>query len=260
MGILASVRQSFEGRAPARPHFAVAGQEVGENEIGQRYDYGAAREFADHELSGMTIGIEHVDVDGSVSRRWATIVTTAEVDGQNRLLCHCFASEGLRSFRVDRVINLFDEHGETFDVREFLLLKVPPTKARTGGGAYRSAVRDGLRVLIAVARADGHLDAEEVDAIMDYARAEGARKGVTEDEAALAELRRYIERLQPSGSVVASCIDRLANEDEQTQKNLLAYLAKVVRADGILDSSEAELERLIAERLEHSEISSPRGG
>ena len=250
MAIFASIRQSFEGRAPERPHFAVAAQETGEKEVGRSHNHGVAHEHTDHELSGMTIGIEHVDAGGSVSRRWATIVATAEVDGHSRLLCHCFNSEGLHSFRMDRVINLFDEDGETFDVREFLLLKASPTKARTGGGSYRSVIRNGLRVLIAVARADGHLDAEEVDVIMDYARAEGARKGVTEDEAALAELRRHIERLQPSGSVVTSCIDRLTNEDEETQDNLLAYLAKVVRADGVLDSSEAEIERLITKRLE----------
>ena len=256
MEILASIRKSFEGRAPERPHFAVAGQEAGEKEIGRRHDHDVDHEHTDHELSGMTIGIEHVDADGSVSRRWATIVATAEVDGHNRLLCHCFMSEDLRSFRMDRVINLFDEHGETFDVRQFLHLKASPTKARTGGGSYRSAIRDGLRVLIAIARADGHLDAKEVDVIMDYARAEGARKGVTKDEAALAELRRYIERLQPSGSVVTSCIDRLTNEDEETQDNLLAYLTKVVWADRVLDSSEAELERLIAKRLERRSMNS----
>jgi tellurite resistance protein len=249
MGILALIRSSFEDRAPVRPHFAAADQEVGDREIGERHDYGVAQGYADHELSGMTIGIEHVDADGFVSRRWATVVATAEVDGQNRLLCHCFADEGLRSFRTDRMISLFDEHGETFDVREFLHLKASPTKARTGGGSYRSAVRDGLRVLIAVARADGNLDAEEVDVIMDYARAEGARKGVAADEAALAELRRYIERIQPSGSVVTSCIDRLTNEDEETQRNLLVYLAKVIRADGVVDGSEAELEELITKRL-----------
>ncbi len=257
MGIFASIRQSFEGRAPERPDFAIAGQEIGDKEVGRSHDHDVALEHTDHELSGMTIGIEHVDADGSVSRRWATIVTAAEVDGHNRLLCHCFANEGLRSFRMDRVINLFDEHGETFDVREFLALKASPTKARTGGGSYRSVLRDGLRVLIAVARSDGHLDDKEVDAIMDYARAEGARKGVTQDEAALAELRRYIERLQPSGSVVTSCIDRLTNEDKATQDNLLAYLANVVRADGVLDSSEAELEKLIAKRLERKSDNSP---
>jgi len=250
MGILTSLRKSFEGRAPERPHFAVADQETGEKEVGQSHEHSFAQQYTDHELSGMTIGIEHVDADGFVSRRWATIVATAEVDGHNRLLCHCFSSEDLRSFRMDRVINFFDEQGETFDVREFLHLKANPTKARTGGGSYRSAIRDGLRVLIAVARADGHLNAEEVDVIMDYARAEGTRKGVTEDEAALAELRRYVERLQPSGSVVASCIDRLTNEDEETQDNLLAYLAKVVWADRVLDDSEAELERRIVKRLE----------
>ena len=87
---------------------------------------------------------------------------------------------------------------------------------------------------------------------MEFARAEGARKGVSEDRAALAELRRYIERLQPSGSVVTACIDRLAEEGEETQRNLLTYLARVVRADGVVDSSEANLERLIAKRLERS--------
>ncbi len=256
MEILASIRKSFEGRAPKRPRFAEAGQEAGEKEVGRSHAHGVAHEHTDHELSGMTIGIEHVDADGSVSRRWATIVATAEVDGHNRLLCHCFLSEGLRSFRMDRVVNLFDEHGETFDVREFLHLKANPTKARTGGGSYRSVLRDGLRVLIAVARADGHLDTEEVDVIMDYARAEGARKGVRADEAALVELRRYIERLQPSGSVVTSCIDRLTNEDEETQDNLLAYLEKVVRADGVVDGSEAALELLVAKRLEQRDMNS----
>lgn len=252
MEILTSIRKSFEGRAPQRPQFAVADQEAGEKEVGESQDSDVVQAHTDHELSGMTIGIEHVDADGSLSRRWATIVTLAEVDGSNLLLCHCFRSGGLRSVRVDRVISIFDEHGETFDVREFLHLKASPTKARFGGGAYRSAIRDGLRVLIAIARADGQLDTEEVDVIMDYARAEGARKGVTADETALSELRHYIERLQPSGSVVTACIDRLTNEGEATQENLLAYLAKVVRADGVVDASEAELESLIAKRLDSS--------
>ena len=249
MGILTSIRSSFEGRAPERPQFATTDQESGEMDVGGGYEQNVAQEYVDHELSGMTIGIEYVGADGSDNRRWVTIVAIADVDGQNRLLCHCFRSEGLESFRTDRIINIFDEEGETFDVREFLHLKASPTKARTGGASYRSAVRDGLRVLIAVARADGHLDAREADVIMDYARAEGARKGVKEDETALAELRGFVNRLQPSGSVVTSCIDRLTKEDEETQSNLQAYLAKVVRADGIVDGSEAELERLIAERL-----------
>jgi hypothetical protein len=116
MEILSSIRKSFEGRVPQRPDFAAPGQEAGEGEVGQSYDRDVAQELADHELSGVTIGIEHVGTDGSVSRRWATIVATAQVDGQNRLLCHCFKSEGLRAYRMDRVISLFDEHGETYDV------------------------------------------------------------------------------------------------------------------------------------------------
>ena len=250
MDIFASIRKSFEGRAPARPHFAAPDQEAGDYEGHESYKQSEAQELTDHELSGMTIGVEHVNTDGSVSRRWATIVAAADVDGHNCLLCHCFRIDGLQSFRIDRIITLFDEHGDTFDVREFLQLKASPTKARTGGGSYRSAIRDGLRVLIAIARADGHLDAEEIDVIMEYARTEGARKGVADDDTALAELRRYIERLQPSGSVVISCIDRLTMEDMETQNNLLEYLAKVVRADGVVDSSEAKLESLIAKRLE----------
>jgi len=52
-------------------------------------------------------------------------------------------------------------------------------------------------VLIATARADGHLDAEDADVIMDYAGAEGARKGALADEVALAELRRNLMHRSP---------------------------------------------------------------
>ena len=65
MEIFAVIRKSFEGRAPARPHFAATGQEVGEREVGQSYDHDVVKKYTDHELSGMTIGIEHVDADGS---------------------------------------------------------------------------------------------------------------------------------------------------------------------------------------------------
>ena len=130
MDILASIRKSFEGRAPQRPQFAAADQEAGEKDVGRSHDQSVVRQYADHELSGMTIGIEHVDADGSVSRRWATIVAAADVDGENRLLCHCFRSEGLRSFRMDRIINLFDEQGFTLNalrLLDFMLYyKLPP--------------------------------------------------------------------------------------------------------------------------------------
>ena len=48
MEFFAAVRKSFEGRAPARPHFAATDQEVGEKEVGQSYDYDHFKEYTDH--------------------------------------------------------------------------------------------------------------------------------------------------------------------------------------------------------------------
>ena len=50
MEIFAAIRKSFEGRAPARPHFAATAQEVGEKEAGQSYDHDVVQQFTDHEL------------------------------------------------------------------------------------------------------------------------------------------------------------------------------------------------------------------
>jgi hypothetical protein len=86
---------------------------------------------------------------------------------------------------------------------------------------------------IAVAQADGHLDAEEVDVIMDYVRAEGARKGVTKDEAARAEFRRYIERLQPCGSVLMPALKWL----RLLINNIPDKYEHLVRYHGYLDSA-----------------------
>jgi len=49
----------------------------------------------------------------------------------------------------------------------------------------------------------------------------------------------------------------LTEEGKETQKNLLAYLEKVIQADGVIDGSEAELEMLIAKRLEQRDTNSP---
>ena len=53
MEIFAVIRKSFEGRAPARPHFAATDQEVGEKEVGQSYDQDVVKKHTDHELSVM---------------------------------------------------------------------------------------------------------------------------------------------------------------------------------------------------------------
>lgn len=253
MSMLSFLAETFEGKLPKRPSFASAALEAGHsNDDHSSLLHASSAELPDHELAGMTIGVEYVDVDKSVSRRWVTIVAFADnLEGRPAILGHCFMREGLRTFRVDRIINIFNEQGDSHDVREFLHLDAHATKAKVASAAYRSVCRDGLRVLIAVARADGHLHPKEVEIIMDYAQAEGQRLGVEKNAKDLEALKHYIERQQPSGSVVSACLKRLSEKDDETQNILLKYLEMTIYADGILDDAEVDISNVIKERLAH---------
>ncbi len=253
MSMLSFLAETFEGKLPKRPSFASAELESGHgHDDHSSLHHTSSAELPDHELVGITIGLEYVDAEKNVSRRWVTIVAFADdLEGRPAILGHCFMRKGLRTFCVDRIINIFNEGGDTYDVREFLHLDGHATKSKIASAAYRSVCRDGLRVLIAVARSDGYLHPKEVEIIMDYAQAEGQRLGVEKSPKDLESLKHYIERQQPSGSVVSACLKRLHDKDEETQDVLLKYLEMTIYADGVLDDAEINISNVIKERLAH---------
>ena len=117
-------------------------------------------EGADSDLIGIAIGIEYVDSGGAnISRRWITINKLAETDkGHLAVEVYCLMRNYSRTFWVSRIVEIFYEDCESFHVRSFFEIG---SKARNGGphiiGSRKLECRDGLRVLIALARADGDL-------------------------------------------------------------------------------------------------------
>lgn len=128
------------------------------------------------DLWGTTFAIEYRDAQGRVSFRRITIreLYRASEDNTLYLQCFCHERQAIRSFRFDRIVSVIDLDGEIHEPRSFfeneLRVEIPTAKitppkirertppqlgnAEKAGHSQRAVVRDGLRVLIALSRAD----------------------------------------------------------------------------------------------------------
>jgi hypothetical protein len=206
-------------------------------------------------LAGEVFGIEYTTPKGDLSRRWITIEGFKQSNSGNWAICaYCFTRKGLRSFPLDRVQALFDGQGEPVDVSEIFPhdnggVRVPNLKIQTTGKAVIDTCRDGLRALTALAKIDGRLVDEEVEAIVKYAKSSSTAAGVDmglEEEKAI---QRYVRNLQPTGDVVTDCVHRIGELELPKQEDFFWYAREIMDADGLQDESEVEMILEISETL-----------
>jgi hypothetical protein len=210
-----------------------------------------------------------VYADGEVSRRRIMLRSISQRGGDTYLQALCFERNALRSFRLDRVIRVIDGDGQVFEdppaylrveLRVRLPAEAPTAPPRTvpqavlrpavpssapapaaplpAGGAeppghsQRRCARDGLRVLVALARSDGMLHLAELDVVLDYIAALCGRFGVgcgSDDRSALAG---YLRRQRPGLDVLEDCLARLDEASTEEKLLLLDFADRVVDADG----------------------------
>lgn len=240
-------------------------------------------EAIDDDVYGLTFTIEYGAADGELSRRRIMLRSISQRGGDTYLQALCFERNALRSFRLDRVIRVIDGDGQVFDdppayLRDELRVRlgteaeppppatapqvilgvapppaaaaVPPAiRAEPHGHAQRRCARDGLRVLVALARSDGMLHAAEVDVVLDYIAALCCRVGigcVAEDRAALAG---YVRRQRPGLDVLEDCLARLDEVSTEEKLLLLDFADRVVDADGHRHPEEHRVVAQIREAL-----------
>ncbi|MBR0642929.1 WYL domain-containing protein [Plastoroseomonas hellenica] len=244
-------------------------------ESGARAGSSSPGELIDDDVYGLTFIVDYQDARGACSRRRIMLRSIAARDGDFYLRALCFERNALRTFRLDRVLRIIDTDGEIHEdpaafFRDELRLKMdvpppvaqPPVEARMmpsdiraptisepklekPGVAQRRVARDGLRVLVALARSDSTLHEAEVEVVLDYVAAVCTTVGVpfeTEDRSALGP---YIRRQRPGMDVLVECLTRLDSERAETQALLLDYAERVIHADGELHDSEDALLRKI---------------
>jgi hypothetical protein len=225
----------------------------------------------DDDVWGLTFAIEYRDGKGTMSRRRITLRHLyAHDNGTIYVQAHCHERDAPRSFRFDRITAVIDMDGvihlpSVFFAEELRValpsgigiplprLTATPTGSRAApdrsGYEQRRIARDGLRVLVALARSDGMMAPEEVDVILDYIAEKADRAGITMSEVDRGALKGYLQRQRPSPDVLEACLDGLEKEPVVEQHLFLRSAIALMDADGIHDGAEFDMLLSIQERL-----------
>lgn len=257
-----------ERRPEKRAHFC-----VGNN------DFQAIAEDA----AGSTFAIDYLDSTGTLSRRRITMREIYTNGDRTYVQAFCHERRAARSFRFDRIIEVIDIDGECHDPRRFFTESLglvfptveqvsappkPPSPARADqaqtrnraakpdvrttdkpGMAQRRVARDGLRVLVALARADGELHPEEPEVILDYIAEQCDLCGIDMTETDRAALLPYLKRQQPSSDVLGECLSALNTAPRIQQRLLIRFAMMLMDADGVQDPAEFDLIMRIQQEL-----------
>ena len=116
-----------------------------------------------------------------------------------------------------------------------------PRPAEKPGVVQRRAARDGLRILVALARSDGLLHFEEVEVILWYIGHKAERIGLPMTEEDCVALAGHLRRQYPSSDVLEECLGRLEEESVEDQQPLIRSAVALMDADGVQDGAEFDL-------------------
>lgn len=235
----------------------------------------------DDDIFGITTVIEYIDSKNAFSRRRVTLRNiTCREDGRFYVNCICHERNALRSFRFDRIQSVIDLDGEIHQplafFRDELQIRVDLSGAHvsemTGlgameprvalrrepddaigkekpGAAQRRIARDGTRLLVGLARADGNLDPAEVNVVLDYIEAICRRSMVAFDDEDRRALSGYVKRVRPSSEVLDGCLGRIQGAPIDEQKLFIRYASALAEADGVIDEAEFHVLLEIKETL-----------
>lgn len=240
------------------------------------------KQILDGDLWGTTFAIEYIDAKGSESFRRVSMRHFILRPGKSlNLSAHCFERDKLREFRFDRIKSVIDENGEVFEPVIFFKSQLqcpiesylehcpgttsnsteapkrntlPPPEVSAAknfrpGVDQRKASRDGLRILVAIARSDGEYSHTELDSILAYVETEADIAGVKTTDDDRNALRTYLRRQRPDDIVIEKCISRLLKCDTDKQNRFLEAAQHVVFSDGLLHESELQILQNIYEGL-----------
>jgi tellurite resistance protein len=221
------------------------------------------------EADPQTFAMEYIDAAGQPSLRQVTVrAVGANPSGDTTLQCLCHMRGAVRTFRADRIQYIIDQNGEVIeDVPGFIAdnlsatpepekpaargSKKPQTDRTKRRNQIRAANRDYIRILVAIARADGNYDLEEEAPIQAFV---AGQYGEPLDEADQMWLRNYIHRMNPTFDQVDLAMETVGfylrwarsagqAEDKARVQAFTMALKAVIMADGHADEAELDVLR-----------------
>ena len=195
--------------------------------------------------------IEYEDSVGAVTRRRITMKSLVPAASGWILRAVCHERRALRAFRTDRIAYFFDAHGEVTEPEAFwrqlgitLEARVTPSRA---GAALRDRFRPAISIMVALARADGHFDAEQVDIILAYVEAEADELGLAWTPADIDALALIIPRMRPSAESLPGYFDTVQSYRQSRLDRFRRALRALVLSDGVIHQDEAAFMEMLAE-------------
>ena len=173
----------------------------------------------------------------------------------------------MRTFRFDRIQTVVDLDGVTYPALGFFRdelrvtlappapEKKPPPKWETyvnslqadvdaelkkPGGPHRTFARAGARVLAALAKSDGVMDAAEVNIIIDYMAEYVADRGYETSAEDRKVLAGHVKRLRPTATTLYYAFKYDLGDERETER-LFRFAEKLIDADGTRSDAEVAM-------------------
>lgn len=204
--------------------------------------------FLSQAIRGVAFGMEYSD-----SRGWASTraIRCLAVDPQHPayLKAFCNVRGEPRTFRVDRIISVFDYRtGEMLDGDEHVTLLAPYLADRHSDRQCRNlaevqeVTKDGVFALLQLAMAEGRLEDTQREIVLDYIYAETRAEESAVPAVEVVEL--WLDNLAPPRHAIVTAATNLLSKKEKLVR-VLPFLLKIVRSNGSLADEEESVRELI---------------
>ena len=201
------------------------------------------------DIDGLALAIEYQDPSGAISTR---VISCRSVNPTppGFLRAYCHLRDEYRTFRIDHIRSITDmETGEVIDkhgvvdfLGPYIVYSVKQKNVRAQRRLqYRAG--PGVKVLVFLAAADGHVHSKERKVILDYAVTESLMASPDQDFDSEATIR-WINHVKPTRYAARVAALKLT-EDRDRFSRFSKTILSLIRADGHVDRAEAEAVREI---------------
>ncbi len=192
------------------------------------------------DLVGLTVHLVYRDAAGQDSERVVQCRRARLGSGVVYLEGQCQLRRAPRRFRGDRIIHVVDlTTGEVLSAADFFT-DIGLYDGQAGEGAFLEQVRHGLTVLMAIARADGHVHADELEAALRWADRLAESHGIRLDEKLVARLERIASNIRPDEETARLSFRRAITSPEEARL-LARHIRQMVDADRVAHPDEIAL-------------------
>ncbi|WP_416831916.1 MAG: WYL domain-containing protein [Erythrobacter sp.] len=224
------VHENFSNIALVVPEFDTSEEEV------ERLD-------AIERIGGLSVIIEYSDSKGATSQRLITCKKLSVRAGKEYISAFCHHREAPRSFRIDRITDIFDaQTGESLSPAQAFFASFEPDVTAKSGLSWGLSVGRRidlialLNALVFIARCDKDFHPSERQVIEEALTSFWMRLEIMGDPD-FDDIMKYADKLAPDGETFWAAMHRF-KEDVDLRNIFSRHANMLIQADGVIDDRE----------------------